>query len=354
MRSRTLTHCALAVGAAIGALGVASAERADARLSVVYDTEEAAERIFTGPGAITPERGGLRQDPGRGGVFRDNDSQWRMGKVDGKYLATLTAQEMADVLKAHIDTPSYGTVPSGYVGVDEVGNHFRDPKIKVRYKVVNVRGKRIRVAAHNDVRITKRGYKVIKREMVPPVPPATHPGSRLSAAMEILDQIPSPWGGSYASRVHFYLAPSFVTSIAEGRGAHFTLGRSGSISTRPGWRGVIPGLARAGHVWIEMYNGDMSPVNAKTWREVPKRIPAYLARHTTGTPAKAHFLIAGVNRAPAGAKKLCASLDPMGCQWALAGSTPAGRAVLANGPGAYSVGAQAGAWVAQYNARFAD
>lgn len=354
MLPRAFTHSALALGAAVAVFNVATPERADARLSVVYDTEDAAARIFTGPGAVTPERGGLRQDPGRGGVFRENDSQWRLQKVDGKELATLSAEQMAAVLKEQVDTPSYGTIPSGYVGVDEVGNHFRDPKVKVRYKYVTVRGKRIRVAAHNDVKITKHGYKVIKREMTPPIPPATHPGSRLSRAMEILDEIPSPWGGSYASRVHFYLAPSFVTSIAEGRGPHFTQGRSGSISKRPGWRGVVPGLARAGHVWMEMYNGDMSPATAKTWREAPKRIPAYLARHTTGTPAEAHFFIAGVKRAPAGAAKLCAKLDPMACQWALAGATKAGRAVLDNGPGAYSLGAQAPAWLAQYNVRFAD
>lgn len=354
MNSHALTCGALAVAAAAAIVAVASPERADARLSIVYDDEAAASRIFTGPGALTPERGGLRQDPGRGGVFRDNDSQWRLNKLDGKVLATMSAQQMADTLRAAIDTPSNGAVPSGYVGVDEVGNHFRDPKVKVRYKYVTVRGKRIRVAAHNDVKITKHGYKVSKRQMTPPVPPESHPGMRLTRAMQILEQIPSPWGGSYASRVHFYLAPSFVTSITEGRGPHFTQGRAGSVPKRPGWRGVIGGVARAGHVWIEMYNGDMSPASAKTWREAPRRIPAYLARNTSGTPAEAHFLMTAAKRKPAGAAKLCAKLDPMVCQWALAGSTRAGRAVLANGPGAYSVGAQAGTWLTQYNVRFAD
>ena len=43
----------------------------------------------------------------------------------------------------------------------------------------------------------------------------------------VLKRTPSPWGGSYASRIHIYLAPGTSTSIAAGRGPFRTRGRDG-------------------------------------------------------------------------------------------------------------------------------
>ena len=43
----------------------------------------------------------------------------------------------------------------------------------------------------------------------------------------------------------------------------------------------------------------------------------------------------------------------MQCQWALAAATPAGGRILANGPGAYGLGSQAGEWRTEFNRAFA-
>ena len=42
----------------------------------------------------------------------------------------------------------------------------------------------------------------------------------------------------------------------------------------------------------------------------------------------------------------------MACSWTLAESTPAGKAILANGPGVYRIGSEARDWLAEYNKRF--
>lgn len=345
MSNATRLLIALAATACLAAIFTASAS---ARSSIVYDNADAAEAIFTGPNPLTPARGGLRQDPGPGGVFQDNDGPHRLTKVNGKELARMTTEQMVAELRSHIDEVVYAGGGSGLVGVDEIGNFFRDPKVKITYKWVTVRGKKIRIASHNSTRITKNGYRLVVRTMVPPIPGPEHPGRRLSAAMEVLDAMPHPSGGTYAERVHFYMAPAFVTSIGEGRGAHFTLGRTGGKSIRPGWRGVMPALAR-GQVWLEMYNGNRSAASLKVWRQVPQRMHRYLRAHGGSGADQMHFLIAGTATAPPGSRG-CAT--PMSCQWAAAESTPMGRRVLANGPGAYRVGDQAAEWLAEFNRRF--
>jgi hypothetical protein len=337
-----------ALAAAAAALAaVAAPSEADARVSVVYDEHGPARTIFTSPGALTPARGGYRQHPGPGGVFAgEPDGLYSFGKVEDTDLIGLPAQGMADHIRAEIDAS-----PSGVVGLDEIGNAWRDPKVRQTYKWVSVRGKRIKVASHNDVVATRHGYRIVRRAQVPPVPESDHPGVRLSEAMTILAGAGHPAGGSYADRVHVYVAPAMVTSIGEGRGEHFTLDKAGSKSVRPAWRGVMPALARAGGVWLEMYHGHGGAVKAKVWRNAPTRFGRYLARHGGAGLAQLHFLITGTTSAPAGARA-CGS--PMSCQFEMARSTEAGRTVLANGPGAYRVGAQAGEWLAEYNRTFAD
>lgn len=338
----TLAACAAAV------VATAAPAQADARVSVVYEEYGPAQTIFTSPGALTPARGGYRQHPGPGGVFAgEPEGLYSFGKVEDTDLVGLPAQAMADHIRAEIDAS-----PSGLVGLDEIGNAWRDPKIAQTYKWVSVRGKRIKVASHNDVVATRHGYRIVRRAQVPPVPAETHPGVRLSEAMAILAGAAHPAGGSYADRVHVYVAPSMVTSIGEGRGEHFTLDKAGSKSVRPAWRGVMPALARAGGVWLEMYHGHGGAVKAKVWRNAPERFGTYLSRHGGAGLAQLHFLVTGTASAPAGAPARCGS--PMSCQFALARSTPAGRAVLANGPGAYRTGSQAGEWLAEYNRTFAD
>lgn len=319
---------------------------ASGRMSIIYDQEEAARQIFTGPNPLTPERGGLRQDPGAGGVFRADDGPHRLTKVNGRELSTMSVDQMVRTLKGAIDDAPLRGGGSGLVGVDEIGTFFRDPAVKTRYTTTTIRGSKIRHATHNRIVQTPTGWRLVIRSSAPPVPGAAHPGRRLSAAMEILAGMPSPFGGSYASRVNFYMAPAFVTSVGEGRGPHFTLGRTGGKNIRPGWRGVVRGLA-LGRVWLEMYQGSGDAVSSQTWRNVSKRLGPYLAKHGGSGLPQLHFLISGTPNAPKGAPRGCGS--PMSCQWLLANSTPAGRAVLANGPGAYRAGDQAAEWLANYN-----
>ena len=63
--------------------------------------------------------------------------------------------------------------------------------------------------------------------------------------MRLLSERAHPAGGTYAERVHLYIAPAFSTSIALGRGVHHHLGNDGKPH-RATWRGVMPALARAG------------------------------------------------------------------------------------------------------------
>ena len=112
----------------------------------------------------------------------------------------------------------------------------------------------------------------------------------------------------------------------------------------------MPALARAGGVWVEMYHhsGTTYSLTAKEWRTVPQAFTAY-GRRFGVDPGRLHMMFAGSPSVPKGAKG-CS--EPMACQWSLAAATPAGRAMLANGPGAYKLGAQAAAWRQGYNGVF--
>ena len=166
--------------------------------------------------------------------------------------------------------------------------------------------------------------------------------------MRLLDATPHPDGGSYADRIHLYIAPAFVSSVGLGRGPHRNLGPDGKPH-RAAWRGVMPALARAGGIWLEMYHYDQRAVgamSARLWREVPRGFSSY-ARRYGADAQRIHFMFSGARRAPAGAPRGCG--DAMACQWALARSTPAGRAILANGAGAYRPGAMTASFRAEFN-----
>ena len=100
---------------------------------------------------------------------------------------------------------------------------------------------------------------------------------------------PYPSGGSYAERVHFYLAPAFVTSISDGRGPYRHLGKDGKPH-RATWRGVMPALSRAGGVWLEMYHHSratgLTPLTASEWRTAPQAFSSYSAA-LRGRPRRA-------------------------------------------------------------------
>jgi hypothetical protein len=310
--SRRLATLALA---ALAAAAAAAPGAAAPRMSILYD-ERTAVRALTrpsGPGApIGAERGAYRQDPGPGGIFdpRGRDGAYRIAKVPAAELAALSAEAMAQRIRREVDRPQNPN-RSGLVAVDEIGNPFND----------------------------RRGG-------------AGGPGARLSRAMAILAGIPHRAGGDYADRVHLYVAPAFGSSIAAGLGPHHNLGRDGKPH-RATWRRVMPALARAGGVWLEMYHGSraagLTPMSAREWRTLPRDFLAYHARFG-GDVGLLHLVLSEARVAPAGAPAGCGG--PMACQWRLARSTAAGRTILANGPGAYRLGAQAIAWRAQYNRAF--
>ncbi|MCU0307616.1 MAG: hypothetical protein MUE51_07585 [Thermoleophilia bacterium] len=287
------------------ALALAGAGPA-AGMVLVYDTQEAVADLVAG--GVTFARGALRQDPGPGGMLGGAGGADRVAKVSAADIEGLTPPEIARVLRAAIDDPEHGA-RSHLVAVDEIGRPFGD-------------GAR----AH-----PRRGQGPV------PVDPGS-PGARLSAAMRLLE-VPSPWGGTYARRVHFYLAPAVSTAIARGVGPHHNLGRDGKPHFGT-FRGVMPGLAAGGGVWVEMYHGvggRPAPLSAAEWRTVPHDVLEVFAGHG-GSARRVHLLFAGTSAAPPGAPAGC---RPMACQFRLARSTPAGRRLLANGAGAYRVGDQA-------------
>lgn len=337
-------------------VGLGAAPAADGRMSIVYD-EAAAVRALTdraGPGApLGADRGLYRQDPGPGGIFdaHGRDARHRVGKVSAAELAAMTAEGMAARLAREIERPAHGAA-SGLVAIDEVGNRFNDGRVRARYVWRTVRGTRIRLAAWNRLVVTRRGWRVERGTAPLPRIDPESPGARLGRAMRMLAERPHPAGGTYADRVHLYIAPAFSTSIAAGRGPHRHLGNDGKPH-RATWRGVMPAVALAGGAWVEMYHHDrasgITAMTARTWRTVPRAFSGYLRRFG-GDPGRLHLLFTAVPAPPRGAPRGCGG--PMACQWALARATPAGRAMLANGPGAYRVGAQARAWRAEFNREF--
>jgi hypothetical protein len=324
-------------------------------MSILYADSSEVEALTArhGPGpALSGARGVYRQDPGPGGMFdpTGRNDDYRIGKVNAVALAPLSAEEMADLIKTESDTPR---VPNktGLVAIDEIGNSFNDGRVRVEYKTVKVRGKRYRIASHNRIVVTKSGWKLVRGKAGLPTVSPDSLGSRFSEAMRILDGTPHPAGGTYADRVHIYVAPAFVSAIGIGRGPHRHLGNDGKPQ-RATWRGVMPALARAGGVWLEMYHFDrrnLGTMSAAIWRATPRSFSAYL-RSFGGDTSRLHFLISGATNPPAGAPAGCGT--PMSCQWALARSTPAGRAVLANGVGAYRPGSMTASFRAEFNTYF--
>lgn len=335
----------------------ASPAAASARMSILYDDQSAVRTLTdpSGPGApLGADRGAFRQDPGPGGIFdaRGRDDAHRVAKLSASEIMGLSPEAMADRIQDEIDDPENPNT-SGLVAIDEIGNRFNDGRVRITYSVKTVRGKRIRLASTRRLVITKNGYRIARRPAPLPVVSPASPGARLSVAMRILSGRPHPAGGTYAERVHVYIAPAFSTSIGIGRGAHHHLGDDG-LPHRATWRGVMPALARAGGVWIEMYHsfkaGAVTPMSAREWKVVPRVFNGYAARFGTD-PARLHLVLTEAGGIPAGAR---GCREPMQCQWQLASATPAGAAMLANGPGAYRLGSQAGAWRAEFNRVFGD
>jgi hypothetical protein len=286
--------------------------------AVLYDMDAAVREIVDpqdGGMGLGVARGALRQEPSTSGLFSDSDESAMIGKVTEEDLRGLEAGELADVLREAIDD-----APAHIVAFDELTPYEADPR-----------------------------SPLVKGGRIPPPDPSS-PGAQLAKALIALD-IPSPYGGTWASRVHVYIAPAVTSAMAAGRGPDRNLGRDGKARFRT-YRTVMTGLARAGAVWIEAYHGRTSPLTSFTvaeWRAAPAAFTAEY-RRAGGDPSRLHFLMTGVEAFPAG-RLPTACTTPQQCQWSLAESTPAGRAILANGVGAYRLGSQARPWLAEWQGR---
>jgi hypothetical protein len=148
----------------------------------------------------------------------------------------------------------------------------------------------------------------------------TAPAARSLAAA--LDRL-----GPNAQRVVFYAAPALVEQV----------GRADPRRPLPArLRALVDALSRGRATYLLTYRGDLSPLPPREMATAPTR---WLARW------------------PAGRGELRILLGPdgglgQGELWARARSTPAGRELLARGPGAYGL-RDAGAareWLAQYRA----
>ncbi len=315
LRRSVLITSAIAAGAAAAALSAGSAAGSSwAPRTIVYDTTSATHQlVFPRSGhGLTPQRGALRQDPGIGGMFAPgNNSPYRISKLSGAYLARLSAQGMARAMRSQITRGQYGA-EAHLVAVDELLETYGDPG---------------------------RGRV-----------PASSTGARFTTAMRILASSQSPWGGTWASRVQVYVAPGIVTSIAIGHGPEHNLSPSGRPQYRM-WRGVMPGLALAGGLHLEMYHGSGSPLtafSASLWRRAPGAFLGLLGRHG-GSASTVHFVLSATTR-PASAPRGWG--DAMATTWSLARSTSAGRTILANGPDEYRLGHYTAEWLKQYNRQF--
>ena len=234
----------IALGAALALVLPAAA--AGAPMSVLYDLDSAVYEVVRpadGSPGLGPARGAHRQEPSSSHLFHGpRDAPYRVDKVDGRALAGMSAQRMAATLRAAIDGGCWHGGDFGcrshLVFVDEITRLYHDglPNPAARAR---------------------------------PRPGPNSVARRLTRAMQILD-VPSPHGGTYAGRVHFYVAPNMLSTMTAGRGTNYDLGRDGRPHF-PTWRAVMPAFAKAGGVWLEMYHQNREPFTAREWRHGPKR-----------------------------------------------------------------------------------
>ena len=289
------------------------------------------------------------QEPNVGHLFAgDADRPFRLSALRGRQLISArTGDAMASLLRRRIDEGDCLFPPHGRAGcrshlvfVDEIDYRFAEKAPNLNTPAWRGR--------------TTRAGKPRKFPNYVPRPRAGQPGYELGRAMTILAGIPYPGGGTYADRVHFYVAPGVVTSIGVGRGPYHNLGRD----RRPHFRsyeGLRAALQRGGGVWLEMYHFNRAsrtryPFNTYEWQVYPWRFTLWLtapgaAAPDPGLTAKVRFLMTrGMPKNKGGAPAECANpATPQGCQFALASSSK-NAGILANGVGHFKMEGNEAEW----------
>lgn len=337
------------VFAATMAVGTASASAAP--MLVMYASPETNRAIVRpGTSGALPLDGRLFvQEPNVAHLFAgDADRPYRLGGVSGTaLLAAKTAPRMASLLRSKIDSGNCHFAPWGFAGcrsnlvfVDEIDYRFAEKAPNL--KTPAWRGRTSRTQA-------KRKFPNYI-----PRPRSGQAGYELGRAMRILADTPYPGGGTYAERVHFYVAPGVVTSIGVGRGRYQNLGRD----RRPHFRsheGLRGAFQVSGGIWLEMYHFDKAtrtryPFNTYEWSVYPWRFSLYLTAPGAAAPdpaltGKIHFLMTrGMPKNKGGAPAECANPGtPQGCQFALA-SRAKNAGILANGVGQYKMDGNEAEW----------
>jgi len=289
-------------------------------LAMLYDIDPAVQEIVSpsdGAAGLTGSQGARRQEPSNSGLFGADDEQWMIGKVKLAEIIDMSTADMVDVIQGAIDDS-----PSHVIGIDEVTTSAADPAAP------NVKGARAAAPDPNSA------------------------GGRFAAALVALDT-PSPYGGTWASHIHVYLAPAMTSALAAGKGPDRNLGRDGRPHFRT-YRAVFGGLSHVAGVWIEMYHGlgvtMTSPFTVSEWRSAPAAVGAEF-RRAGGDMSRLHMLVTGSDTYPRGGTLPTGCVTPQACVWALAESTPAGRQILANGVGGYRLAQSARAFLAEWHAR---
>ena len=121
-----------------------------------------------------------------------------------------------------------------------------------------------------------------------------------------------------------------TVSIDVGHGRNHNLNARGKPQYAA-FTDLMPGLARAGALWLEMYQGvrigaGTAPMTPAEWRALPGRFVGFLEAYG-GNVTSVHYMFGNAG-APT---RSCA--DPQACAWSLAALPGINRTVLANGPG---------------------
>ena len=310
------------------------------RMTVLYDTDAGVAATLGPSTAMRALPWIFRQEPSSSeplAALGNNTSQ-RMVKVKAAELALQpSADAMAQVLREAVDrrcvTPA---------GVNTCGAHM---------------------ASIDEL------TQAFSQSPSSTAPNPNNPGVRLAKAMRSLQRDQSPWGGTYASRIHIYIAPGVSTSIAAGRGQFRTRGRDGKNHFR-NYAWAVRALSRAGGAWLEMYHFRNTPTKTaftpKEWRDVPTAVATFMQEQspTTNPLNSLHLMMAdaaptvGCPILPPGPDTAVTrrarndirvlttpgpidvepdSGSPMACLWKRAQQGPVNQRITANGVGTHRV-----------------